>query len=290
MTTDTDKATEQAAISDVFADERDSAGTSAPAAETPARDDGRDDQGRFAAKKAEEAAKTEAAATPPVTAQPAPPVSEQDAARIDHRVPLSELLTEREKRKQDARLREEAIAEARQYKQQLQNMERRFQAQQQPAPTPPDPYLDPEGAFRFQQEQISWQNQQTILNTSEMLARSKHGDQVVDQALEAAKQSGAAQHFVNKPDPYRALVEWYSRAKAMQEIGPDPTAYRTKLEAEIRAKVLEEMKGGAPAAQQPRFPGSLADATQTGQSGGHLTPQSAISSVFEPHTRPRFGT
>ena len=284
MTTDLTAA--QAAISDVFKDERDSAGTSAPATETPIRDDGRDEQGRFAAKKAaEDAAKLET----PAPAQQAPPVSEPDASKADHRVPLSELLTEREKRKQDARLREDAEARARQYEQQLADMQRRIQAQQNPPPPPPDPYTDPEGAFRYHQEQTAWQNQQTILNTSEMIARSKHGDQLVDEALNAAKQSGAAQHFVNKPDAYRALVDWYTRAKALQEIGPDPQAYRTKLESEIRAKVLEEMKAaGGQQVAQPKFPGSLADATASGQQGGTLTPQAAISSVFAPD-RKKYG-
>lgn len=175
-------------------------------------------------------------------------------------VPLPELLETRHR----AQLAER---EAQLLRQQLQQFYEAQQRQQQPPPQPIDPVSQPEAAFALLQQQqatIAQQMQEMALhqraNTSEMLARSKHGDQVVDQAIDSAVKAGLNQHFLRQPDPYRALIDWHSSQRIAQEIGNDPNAYKQKIAAEVRAQILAEMRAGTP---PPRnLPPSLASATK----------------------------
>lgn len=203
----------------------------------------------------------EAAQTPAVdpaaALAPAPQALEPKATPT---VPLPELMEER-------RARQEAQRQAAYVQGQLQQLLDAQRAAQQPAQPPIDPNLDPGAAFHALQQQLAQRDaalQEMAVhqraNTSEMLARSKHGDQVVDTAVEAALKSGLNRHFMAQPDPYRALIDWHNSQRVAQEIGNDPNAYRAKIEAEVRAKILAEMRAGTP---PPRnLPPSLATATQ----------------------------
>lgn len=138
---------------------------------------------------------------------------------------------------------------------------------QQPQPQPIDPNLDPGAAIHHLEQRLAQRDQQLQemalhqrANTSEMLARGKHGDEVVDQAIESAIKSGLNQHFMRQPDPYRALIDWNNSQRIAQEIGNDPNAYKAKIAAEVRAQILHEMRTGTP---PPRnLPPSLASATK----------------------------
>lgn len=261
-------AADQAAISDVFSG-RDSGGDDASPAVA--------EQQQAPLDAPQEAKKEEPAASPPVP--------EQREAPQEHRVPLSELMAEREKRKLEARLREEAEANARKYRDEAEAMSRRFaaQRQQQQAPEPPDPMLEPERALAYQAQQLRGMQLNDRANFSERLAIRTYGKELVDKARDAAIQAGVAQHFYhNSPDPYDDAIAWYKEHQFRTEVGADPEAYKKRIQEEARKQVLEELKAGGQAQQQPKFPQSLADATQAGQQGGNLTQEAAISGVFAP--------
>jgi hypothetical protein len=262
-------------------DDRESgADTAAPAANEAAVP--RDEQGRFAPKVEDKAIEDQPKAdAPPPDPKPAEPPPEEQP--IQHRVPVRELTSEREKRRaaEDARLQAEARAEA--YERQLQAlMQQQSRAAapeppQQPQQEIPDPVLDPQGFIRYQQEAIRFQMADQNANQSEYRARQKYGDKAVDEAIGTVKRAGLAQQFLYRPDPYEDVISWHRRASFVQQVGPDPDAWKTNLEKEIRAKVLEELKAPKPTVS---LPSSLADATMTGEQGGHIDHRTMASSVF----------
>lgn len=210
-------------------------------------------------------------------------------------VPLKELTSEREKRQsaekardEEARLRKDAEDNWRRTQAQVEEIQRRIQAQAQPHQPPPDPNLDPAGAMAFQQEQFQQALLNQRLNTSEMFARNKHGDQIVDAAFQAAQQAGVLRSFVGSRDCYGELVKWHRHQQVLARVGEDPDAYEKTLEDKIRAKVLEELKTGNRAVmpgQTPppvqQFPGSLADATGTGSNAAvPVSDEAIMGNVF----------
>ena len=210
-------------------------------------------------------------------------------------VPLTELQSEREKRQEaqkarddEVRLRTQAEENARRYQAQLADMERRIQAAQNPPQPPPDAFTDPEGW----QQHIQAQFQQQILNeranTSEMLARNKFGDETVEKALQAAVSQGLGPRFMQMRDPYGSLIDWHKRATVIQKIGPDPEAYERQVEERIRAQVLAELKAPAGSKPQQRFPTSLADATAaSGPQGAHPVSDEAMANAIFASDRKR---
>jgi hypothetical protein len=236
----------------------------------------------------------------PLIEQPAEPkpkgYRDPDTGRF---VPLEELKSEREKRQEaqkarddEARLRAEAENRAQQYERMIQDMQRRATAAQNPPPPPPDPFVDPEGALNHVQQNFQQLIRSQALDFSEMRARDKYGDEVVEAAKNAAVQAGVVHHFANSPRPQTAwmdLVAWHKKHQAMQEVGDDPAAYKAKLEAEVRARVLAELQSGKPAASgspqpqaQQRFPGSLIDATASGPQGAQpVTGEAVMASIFD---------
>ena len=237
----------------------------------------RDERGRFAAKSEPEPQAQALTEPAPVEQQPQAP-----DPNANRQVPLSELMAERKKRQEIERLHMEAEARAKAYEQMQQRQPQQPQYQPQPqAEEPPDFYTNPEGALQFhlQKQQHAYENM--MLNQSEVMARDKFGDEIVDTALKAAQAAGVAASFRDQPHPWGELVKWHKRQQTLQVVGDDPDAYRTKIEAEVRAKVLAELKaGGAGAAAQPRIPGTLATATGQGEQGAHLTEEAAMGSIF----------
>lgn len=212
-------------------------------------------------------------------------------------VPLKELTSEREKRQsaekardEEARLRKDAEDNWRRTQAQVEEIQRRLHAssQSQQQQQPPDPLLDPAGALAFQQEQFQQALLNQRLNTSEMFARTKHGDQIVDAAFQAAQQAGVLQNFVRSRDCYGDMIRWHRHQQVLARVGEDPDAYEKTLEEKIRAKVLEELKTGNRAAMpgqtpqaQPQFPGSLVDATGTGAGAAQsISDEAIMGSVF----------
>ncbi len=158
----------------------------APEAE-PADGRPRDEQGRFVSPTAAEVA----AAAQPTPAQPG-------------YVPVSAVQEERVKRQ----AAEEALA-------------RHQQAQAQTGI--PDPYADPEGYTAYHEARTQQAVQSAMLNLSEDMARSKHGDETVDKVIEWAKgrftQSPAYQQEVlTQRNPYEFAVQSYQREQALANV------------------------------------------------------------------------
>lgn len=203
-------------------------------------------------------------------------------------VPLTELKSEREKRQEFARLRDEAERRAAIAEEQLAEARRAWQFQQQPhqtlqhqqQPQIPDPFTDPEAYQQYVVEQAQHVALSERLNTSQMLAEEKHGTGKVQAALQAANQMGVLRGFIQTRNPYGELVKWYDRQMALSEIGDDVPAYKANLEKQIREKVLQELKSGQASPQQ-RFPGTLADASASGAQGAMmLSDQAMLDSIF----------
>lgn len=270
----TEQSADDAVLGDVFSTGRDRGGKDAPSAEPPKAD--------------VEPPKVE----PQAAAEPEKAKSEAESGETDPKgyrdpqtgrfVPLKELQTEREKRQAAERSRDE---EARLRKEDAERNERRWaeiernqrQAQNPPQP-PPDPNIDPAGYFAHKEQIFEQKLLNERLNRSEMFARMKHGDDVVDAAWAAVQKAGLVRQFLNSPDYYGDAVKWHKRDLTLQRVGDDPDAYEKSIEERVRAKVLEELRTGnragmpgqAPAAPAPQqFPGSLADATASGPSAGH---------------------
>ena len=265
---------------DVFA--RNGDATPTPAAPEAEGGPVRDEVGRFAPRTETPASTPEPQATPEPT---------DDARDANRHVPLRELLAERERFKKEKGLREEFERRATEHETRARTLEQMYhQAQRQPQQQPqqdqpqqqqaPDPYADPEGFAQHQSQQQFLARRNDIANMSEAIARRTHGAEIVDKAIQAALQTGAAQHFYQRAaDPYGELIDWYKHQTALQRIGPDPDAYEKSVETKLREKILAELKAGGTKPQQ-RFPGSLADATATGVGGQHLTEQAIADELF----------
>jgi hypothetical protein len=210
--------------------------------------------------------------TPPAEGQQ----QEEEQPRM---VPLPELIETR-KRAQEA---ERAAQTLQQRYQQLEQMVQGLYQQQAPQRQqqqeyadpysqqqqgPVDPFDNPQAYAQAIAQQAAEHarnetRQQLLnekLNESEQQARQSHGDEVVEEAFEAAQQAGIAQAFINKPDAYGELVRWHKANKLSSEIGDDPESYKKQLRDQIRQEVIAEMKQG----QSPpsNLPPSLSQATK----------------------------
>lgn len=228
---------------------------------------------------------TKAEAPPPPEAPPEPKAEAEDEAKrsdpftkyrdseTGRLVPLNELKSEREKRQEAQRMRDEAAREAAYWRGQAEAVQRAQQQprQEQPQQRAPDPFTEPEAYQEYVVQQAQLIAQSERLNTSQMLAEEKYGEQKVADASELARRAGLFgpnSPFLKQRNPYGALMQWFDRQVALQEIG-NPSEYKEKLKASMREEILAELKGtkpAAPAAQQ-RFPGTLADATGSGPPG-----------------------
>jgi hypothetical protein len=228
----------------------------------------RDEKGRFAAKEEKEEAPIAEAA----------PIAPQ-AEKVDHRIPLTELLNEREKRQSEQRQREALQRELEQLRQQMQ-------PQKQPDPVQvPDQFANPEAYNQYWEQRIASQ-QQTVdqrfreqeANFSLRLAHMQHGEkfEAAYQALLEQSANGdktAAQQVANSPDPGRTLMSWYQREQVIAQVGTNPEEYvQKKLEEalsdpEFLAKALERARGVASTQPtQVKLPPSLNKATSAQRS------------------------
>jgi len=160
-------------------------------------------------------------------------------------VPISALLDERDKRQAETAKRIDLEA-------QLQ----RYQQPQQPEQIP----TDPSGIIQYalaEQQRIAFNER---LNTSELMARQAHGEDIVSEAQQAflsavGQNPMLQQQLQGQIHPYDFVVKWYRQHKLMSEIGQDPEAWRKSEAEKIRAQVLAELQGQgvspAPSSQQP---------------------------------------
>jgi hypothetical protein len=240
-------------------------------------DRARDEKGRFAAKEEQEEA------PPVVEAEPVEPQAE----KVDHRIPLTELLNEREKRQAEQRQREALQRELETLRQQLQPPKPKEEA--------PDQFQDPQGYNAFWERRLAEQSQTVEqrfrnqeANFSLRLAHMQHGElfEKAYQALLDTAEKGdktAAQAVANSPDPGQTLVNWYKREQVIAQVGTNPEEYvQKKLEEalsdpEFLAKALERARGVAstqPA--QVKLPPSLNKATAARSAGDNDSSDAGI--------------
>lgn len=217
----------------------------------------RDEYGRFAAKVETPEPKPEARPEP-----------------VEHRIPLAELLNEREKRQSEQRRAEMLMRELEQLKQQLQA----------PKSPPPDQFQHPEEYNAYWQSEIDalrHEQAMALRNASaEFSMRIAHREHkgVFEEAYQAVMNRAAegdrsvAQMVANAPDPGEAMVNWYKRESTLQTVGNDPQAFAAKLleealdNPEFLAKALEKAKGiAAKSPTQVSLPPSLNKATSSGR-------------------------
>lgn len=219
----------------------------------------RDGKGRFKAKDGDDGDDSPPAAA---AALEVPKPEPQKEERPDHRIPLTELLNEREKRQ---RAEQERAAIQQQYYQ----MQQQLQAMQQPK-EPIDIFANPEAYTQSIEHAMSERLRAMEGNFSLRLASFKHGETFKKAWEEMASrtQSGddsIRQQVLQSPDPGETLVQLYQREKVVREVGPDPTAYRNKVledalgDPEFLAKALEKARGvaGAQSTQKIHLPPSL---------------------------------
>lgn len=145
------------------------------------------------------------------------------------RVPLAELLAEREKRQR--------------YEAQVAEFQRQFEQlqQQREQQAPPDLFVDPENYLRHQMQPYERQMQQmraemhhAMMHNARMAAAATLGADKVKDAEEAYNRAvndrtidSATAHRINaSPNPFEAAVEWRRQQLVLQEVGSDPAAYR----------------------------------------------------------------
>lgn len=186
----------------------------------------------------------------PVAEQPVTPQTQEDA----HRVPLRELLDERDRRQQAAR-------EAEALRRQLQEVQRAQQAQQQQRP---DFWEQPENSIDHRVQQAIAPLAQQLVAQRETFARAlaetQFGPEKVNAAFKDISdriQSGDSaarfdyQRIMTEPNPYSALVQLHQQRQTIAEIGTDPVAYRQKaLDEALKdpaflARALEAAKAQA---------------------------------------------
>lgn len=284
-------ASQGASITDsVFASDRDrGADFAAPAGNGQAQPPAQQQTGAPQVPPAQDATQQQAQTQPaPQDGQPAP-------SRL---VPLTELQSERQRRQEEQRLRQEAEGRAAAYERMLQTYRQQtVQPQpqsQQPAP-PPDPLTDPEGHARWVDQrvnaaviQVQQQQHAQMLNYSAAQAIARHGQDAVRNAEQFAIAHGVIGQFASYPDPYSTLMAWHQQQQVLQRIGSDPNAYEERLRQEGAQRALQGVRQGQPPAvgangqpQQPRFPTTLADQTAA---NGQAPPQSGsamINSLFD---------
>jgi hypothetical protein len=239
----------------------------APVEAEEKEDRARDEKGRFAAKEQEEEA--QAAEVEPEQPQ---------AEKVDHRIPLTELLNEREKRQTEQRQREALQRELETLRHQLQP--------QRPKEAAPDQFQDPEGYNAYWENRLAEQSQTVEqrfrnqeANFSLRLAHMQHGElfEKAYQALLDTAERGdrtAAQAVASSPDPGATLVNWYKREQVIAQVGTNPEEYvQKKLEEalndpEFLAKALEKARGVASTQPtQVKLPPSLNKATAARSAG-----------------------
>ena len=207
---------------------------------------------------------------------------EAEPASRDHRVPLSELLTTRERaqkaeaererfEREAAAAREEAQRQIQAMQQQLQRIE--AERHQQP---PPDRYQDPDAYEAYREQAASQREQQLRYELAETKAYAQYGYATVKEAMEEALKAAAADPQLDRslssaPNPFAAVVEWHRSQKVLAEVGDDPQAYREKLrqtllqDPEFRKQAMEtwqaEARSAQPGSERPqsttRLPPSL---------------------------------
>lgn len=165
----------------------------------------------------------------------------------EHRVPLRELLDEREKRQELAR----QMADFQRQNAELQRQMEALRNPQQPVDLLTDPQRFQETIeerFERQQREFEQRIRLQSIDTSFSFAARQHGEEFKKAfaALEevAAPNKGGdlmlRDRIVNSPDPGEAVMQWYRSRQVLQESGGDLGAYREKLLNEQKTALLKD--------------------------------------------------
>lgn len=287
-------------MNDVFASGRDRGGKSAPPEPKP---EPKADPAPKAETQSEPSGTPEASEDGSPSKDPFKNYRDPESGRL---VPLNELKSEREKRQEATRQREEWEKKAKDFEAKYSELERRLQAAQQPQFQPqqqpqrqqpqrqrPDPWTDPEGAMAFDREMLAQQQHMQVFETrvalsEEMMSSKPDFAEMKNLFVEAARSNPyLAQQMVQHPLPAKFAYEQGKRIAAEREVGTDLEAYNKRIEDRVRQQVLEELKAGTTANAQPqKFPGTLADATPSGSNqGAHITDEAVMAGVFSSNRR-----
>ena len=146
-----------------------------------------------------------------------------------------------------------------------------LQQQLQPKEEAPDPYVEPDKAIEFAQQQAISQSDARFLNYAFENAKDKWDDFLEMQDVffdeMAVNNPSLVQQAQQMPDPYKFI---YNQAKTHSEFKGIGSVddLRSKIETEVRAKLeleyAEKQKQAAEAAITNSIPGTLSKATAAG--------------------------
>lgn len=221
--------------------------------------------------------------TPSIPAQAAtPPAGTTEADFQDdgtgHRVPLTALLAERERRQGAERERDELRA--------------RHTTQEGGLPeiVIPDPAVDLPGYIRVQQGINNMQLLNERMNVSERFARKEHGNEMVDKAMEWALGQFEAnpayeEQIMGQPDPYDVVIKDFQGRQRVAETEGDE--YKQFLEWK-KAQAGGD-QGGATGGEVTQTPSQPAVAQAAAQPAASTPPRSIAgmaSGGGKPHEVP----
>ena len=186
--------------------------------------------------------------TPEGKFAPKGPPQPQQRQPEDHRVPLREMLDERERRQRIEAEHQQLLAYVQQMQrpQQPQGPETIFDA--------PDEYLNQRVITPLRQEMQMEMMRRTDMQSREF-ANAQFGEEAVNAALadisrirQTPQGNVVFQQIMAAGHPYGALIKWHNQAKAQQAIGPDPQAWlRQQQQAwfkdpKVRAAMVQDLR------------------------------------------------
>lgn len=249
-----------------------------------ARDDGRDERGRFASQAREQAEQD-------AKFHQQQPADQQQTEQVQAEKPPPGFIPVQAFDARMAKAEEKWNGEVNSLRSQLDQAMRQLQQfqprQEQQAVKQPfadQLFSDPEAAISARlQEAISpiAKGQTSIVeNFSRMMASDKYGEETVSKAYQdlqsrvmsnPAAMQATYQRIMQSQHPYGELVKWHKEQSALSTYGDDPEAWRTSEREKLKAELLAEMQGGQPngqqqAQQQPpqNMPSSFAGARNNG--------------------------
>lgn len=266
------------------------AATPAPAPVTPlSTEQPRDEHGKFAPKATDAPALAAAAPQPePVAAAPAPQPAAAAPEQKQEAIPLATALQWRD--------------DAKAAKRELEQLKAQRTQQPQPVPSASE---DPEAFEAHINRLIEGARSDATFKASEIMAREKHGDEVVaaakQWALEKCEEEGArlgfspfAAEYMRQEHPLDWAVKQQKRSAVLSQIGDDPEAY---IAAEIARRTAAPPPPSpqaatpapapppvAPVTPAPAAPRSIASQPAAGASQ-HVTPSGpgrAFEATFQP--------
>lgn len=188
----------------------------------------------------------------------APKVEQPKEEKPDHRIPLTELLNEREKRQR-------AEQERAQYEQSFRRLQQQLDEMQKPKQEFPDFFAEPQSLQAYidqtlAQRESKWQQEfkAAVANMSLQRAHDKYGDTFMEAYQDVISRpitDPIRQQVINSPDPGQTLVQLYKRERTVALVGDDPQAFVQKAldealnDPEFLAKAIERAKAQAGSTQ-----------------------------------------